>query len=841
MTWVDKVMIKRILPKGFSVIIIFSAFLVWAPFPGFSQEVPATKPEPGKTAEAEKQKKPPSIIPLPDLPLQVQKVNAVLNEMRRLIHPAPAVVRIEADLKDWLPDLKNLQEEFQTEDIDSLSYRQIMSLKEKWEAFGLQTGAWQQILSGRSQELENGKEALTSLREVWELTRSEGKDKEYPAALQERIESVLTEIAAVDAKLRKRMEMVLSLQDEILTSASRISEVILMLESERERSRIKLLSPDSPPLWKAFEVPDDQPPLLQQILETWQAKVHFLGEFLKINLSRFIFHLAIFLSLLLMLIGIKKRSLGWVKRDESLTTSVHVLSRPVSVALLVALLIKGWIYPQTTQVVDELNRLLWVIPLLRLLPGLVPSSLRRAIYALGGLYILQFSDQFIPEGTLLERLFLLGLTLLALGALLWLNRGNGFKAVLQPNAWTRALIYYSRFAILIFTFSTISNFLGNVSLAEFLAWGTFLSLYVWVVLITCVLVLDDLISVLIKSRTAQSLHMIHKYPKLWHGGSRRFLRILGVLIWIILTLNAFNLFDPVKTAVLAVLGSQLAIGAIKISLGDILAFAITLWLSILLARSLRVVLGEDVLPRLALPPGLPASISIAVYYFILFLGFLLALSAAGIEWSRFALLAGALGVGIGFGLQNLVNNFVSGLILIFERPIKVGDFIEFGANKGEVLRIGIRSSTVKTWQGAEIIVPNGSLISSEVINWTLSDRRRRLFVPVGVAYGTDPEQVIALLEKTAGEHPEALDTPPPQALFRNFGESSLDFEVRITIPEYGDWVRIQSEIYLAVHSALKQAGIEIPFPQRDLHLRSVAADAFQGIAELSNKKNPNKS
>jgi potassium efflux system protein len=181
------------------------------------------------------------------------------------------------------------------------------------------------------------------------------------------------------------------------------------------------------------------------------------------------------------------------------------------------------------------------------------------------------------------------------------------------------------------------------------------------------------------------------------------------------------------------------------------------------------------------------------------------------------------------------------LILIFERPIKVGDFIEFGANKGEVLRIGIRSSTVKTWQGAEIIVPNASLISSEVINWTLSDRRRRLFVPVGVAYGTDPEQVIALLEKTAGEHPEALDTPPPQALFRNFGESSLDFEVRITIPEYGDWVGIQSEIYLAVHSALKQAGIEIPFPQRDLHLRSVAAEAFQGIAELSNKKNPNKS
>ncbi|MGD9345881.1 MAG: mechanosensitive ion channel [Candidatus Aminicenantes bacterium] len=721
-------------------------------------------------------------------------------------------------------------------DIDSLSYRQIISLEEKWEALALQTAAWQEILSGRSEELEKGKDELSSLREEWAVTRSAGKDQGYPAALQDRIESVLEEIEAVEEKLRKRLEAVISLQDEILTSASSISEIIIKLESQRERSRVKLLSPDSDPLWKAFEIPSDQPPLSQKILETWRIKVNFLSEFLKINLSRFIFHLALFLVLLLILIGIKKRSLGWVKRDESLMTSVHVLSRPVSVALLVSLLVKSWIYPQMPQVADDLIRLLWVFPLLRLLPGLVPSSLRRPIYILGSLYILQFSDQFVPEGTLLERLLLLGLTLLALGALLWFNRGNGFKAVLQPNAWTRALLYYSRFAILIFAFSTISNLLGNVSLAEFLAWGTFLSLYVWVILITCVLVLDDLIAVLLKSRAAQSLHMIKKYPKLWGEGSRRFLRILAVLLWIILTLDVFNLFDPVKDTVLAVLGSQLKVGAIQISLGDILAFALTLWLSILLARSLRVVLGEDVLPRLSLPRGVPAAISATAYYFILFLGFLFALSAAGIEWSRFALLAGALGVGIGFGLQNLVNNFVSGLILIFERPIKVGDFIEFGANKGEVLRIGIRSSTVKTWLGAEIIVPNGNLISSEVINWTLSDRRRRLFVPVGVAYGSDPKKVIALLEKTAGEHPEAMDTPPPQALFTNFGESSLDFEVRITIPEFGDWVRIQSEIHLAIHSALKEAGIEIPFPQHDLHLKSVAPEALHGISERANKK-----
>jgi small-conductance mechanosensitive channel len=309
----------------------------------------------------------------------------------------------------------------------------------------------------------------------------------------------------------------------------------------------------------------------------------------------------------------------------------------------------------------------------------------------------------------------------------------------------------------------------------------------------------------------------------------------------LITLNAFNLSDSLRKALLGILEGQLAVGALRVSLGDILAFAVTLWLSILLARFLRFVLGEDVLPRLSLPRGIPAAISFVAYYFILFLGFLFALSAAGIEWSRFALLAGALGVGIGFGLQNLVNNFVSGLILIFERPIKVGDFIEFAATRGEVLRIGIRSSTVKTWEGAEIIVPNGNLIQSEVINWTLSDRRRRLVIPVGVAYGTDPKRVIALLEETAAEHPEALDTPAPEAFFRAFGESSLDFEIRVTIPEFGNWVRIQSEINLGVHDALKRAGIEIPFPQRDLHLRTLDKTVQNSLAELQKRRSFGKS
>ncbi len=186
--------------------------------------------------------------------------------------------------------------------------------------------------------------------------------------------------------------------------------------------------------------------------------------------------------------------------------------------------------------------------------------------------------------------------------------------------------------------------------------------------------------------------------------------------------------------------------------------------------------------------------------------------------------------------KNLVNNFVSGLILIFERPIKLGDTIEFSNLRGQVLRIGIRSSTIRTWEGAEVIVPNGNLISSEVINWTLSDRKRRLKVPVGVAYGTDPNLVLGILTTVAKDHKDVLDDPEPKATFKGFGESSLDFELRYSIREFEDWVWIKSEINLAILDGLNAAEIAIPFPQRDLHMHSIDQEAGRVPAKLESKE-----
>jgi potassium efflux system protein len=232
-----------------------------------------------------------------------------------------------------------------------------------------------------------------------------------------------------------------------------------------------------------------------------------------------------------------------------------------------------------------------------------------------------------------------------------------------------------------------------------------------------------------------------------------------------------------------------------------------------------------VLPRLSLNRGVPYAISTVTYYFLLLLVAAAALSAAGVEMNKFTVLTGALGVGLGFGLQNIVNNFVAGLILLFERPIHVGDTLDVGGLVGMVRRIGARSSTILTFQGAEVIVPNNNLISNQVINWTLSSQWRRVDVPVGVAYGTDPERVIKLLVGVAESHPQVLLARPPVAFFLGFGESALKFELRFWAAQQDTWFQLQSDVTVAVAKALREAGIEIPFPQRDLHIRSIDPDA----------------
>lgn len=263
------------------------------------------------------------------------------------------------------------------------------------------------------------------------------------------------------------------------------------------------------------------------------------------------------------------------------------------------------------------------------------------------------------------------------------------------------------------------------------------------------------------------------------------------------------------------------LGESGISLGTIVYFLLAFVILSFISKRIKVLLVNFILKKAKLDQGITASIGTITRFLILLIGSIVIIQSAGIDLSALSLLAGALGVGIGFGLQNITDNFISGIIILFEKPIKVGDRIEVGAVEGNVTSISVRATTVLTNDNISIIVPNSDFISKLVINWSHNDRNIRFRLPVGVSYGEDPEHVKKVLLQVADKNPHVLKNPEPRVLFTGFGDSSLDFELAIWTSSHTDRPRIlRSELYFEIFAQFKANNIEIPFPQRDLHLRS---------------------
>ena len=260
------------------------------------------------------------------------------------------------------------------------------------------------------------------------------------------------------------------------------------------------------------------------------------------------------------------------------------------------------------------------------------------------------------------------------------------------------------------------------------------------------------------------------------------------------------------------------IGNVSLSIGDILLSIVVLGVGLVLVRMLRRALAEKLLPETNLDLGVQNSIASGFGYFGVLLAGTMAVATLGIDLSNIALIAGALSVGIGFGLQNVVNNFVSGLILLVERPVKVGDWVVVGSNEGFVKKINVRATELQTFQRASVIIPNADLISSSVVNWTHQDRYGRIDVAVGVAYGSDTAKVRDVLHEVAKSHAKVLDFPQPNVFFMNFGASSLDFELRCYTDDVLFRLSIGSDLRFEIDRRFREEGIEIPFPQHVVHM-----------------------
>jgi small-conductance mechanosensitive channel len=262
---------------------------------------------------------------------------------------------------------------------------------------------------------------------------------------------------------------------------------------------------------------------------------------------------------------------------------------------------------------------------------------------------------------------------------------------------------------------------------------------------------------------------------------------------------------------------SISLGGTKITLLGLVQIVLVIFIFLTISKVLRRILQRRILPRFRLAEGAQFVMLRLIHYILIVIGLLVAINMVGIQMTSLAVIFGLLGVGIAFGLQNITSNFVSGIILLFERPVSVGDYVEVGNAMGRVQSINMRSTTVITRDNITLIVPNSDFISGTVTNWSVGDPKIRISVPVGVAYGSDTELVTRLLLEAAGKHPDVLKEPEPDVLFREFADSSLNFDLRIWILNPVGRFKIISDLNYAIDAAFRDNDVTIPFPQQDVH------------------------
>jgi potassium efflux system protein len=444
------------------------------------------------------------------------------------------------------------------------------------------------------------------------------------------------------------------------------------------------------------------------------------------------------------------------------------------------------------------------VPTVIVLRKLVPPRLYPLLYALLFFYLMDLAEMVAAPLETVSRLIFLAKCVTAILFLVWMG------AQTMPALARLAL----RVARMAFVLGLVADSMGYLNLAALLADAVLESAYMGVILYGVVRILEGLTVFALRLRPLRSLGVVDRHRALLARRSFKILAGAAFLLWLAAALELLSLLTPLINYLTLSLSATIAIGGLRFTLGDVAGFVLVVWASFLVSAFVRFILEEDVYPRVSLARGIPYALSTMLHYSILLLGFLGAMSALNIDMGRFTVMAGAFGVGLGFGLQTIVNNFVSGLILLFERPVSVGDVVQLGDHQGLLSRIGLRASVLRTSSGAEVIVPNASFMAEKVVNWTLSDPARRLEMDVSTNAGSPPDDVISLLLKAIADNKDILAEPAPQALLTNLGDKSMTFQVRAWTHNYENVAVIKSDLLRRVLPDLDASGfVGAPAPK----------------------------
>lgn len=740
---------------------------------------------------------------------------ANISEMLPLVDSSLSLIRLNIEGLSRTPNLNDIQ----TNKI------MLEQLERKLES-------WQSTLFSYYDRLVQINDTIHSLRRDTAMRNIPSEDELYGFYVGQ-LSNLIVKFRAVDSANRVNLIKIGLLQNKVANRYIVVNDLLEDMNYRLQQFTRHMFNRDSRYIWKPHKDSINPLTFLQVVKISLHKSTRVLGLFFSIQWPVFFIWLVI-----AVLFGwwtfynIRRvRSRHVEQESEAILLHSRYLYRyPIASTILFISTLSTVLSIRYPVLYTEITWLISMLAMTYMFRNQLPKALYKNWLLLMGLLFLYSLNNLLVEITYAEQWgILVGAVLsIILGMRLW--RETSMSTYAEPKYTGPLLVLY----MLTAAFSLVMAIIARVSLAKILGSSAVVNLVMAVNLYTVTTILLEAVYLQVEAnKTSSSFISFVDYQEVQHK-LRTLFTVMAFAGWLVLVARNLYLYDAVYDSLMDFLSTSRTLGSLEFTYSSIIVFVLVIWVAFIISQLISYLFGTSGQQTSGKKNRLGSAL-LLIRLAILAGGILLAFSASGIPMDKITIVIGALGVGIGFGLQNIVNNLVSGIILAFEKPIEVGDVIELGARSGVVKEIGIRSSKISAYDGSEVIVPNGDLISQQLINWTLTSRNRRVDFTVGVAYGSDVQQVKDIINGAFTGRNGILTTPAPVVLLSQFADNSINFKVFFWISELGDAGPLQSDVLAYIYEEFNRAGIELPYPQRDLHIRSVDESVIRNFEKPDEK------
>ncbi|MEN8146587.1 MAG: mechanosensitive ion channel domain-containing protein [Campylobacterota bacterium] len=759
----------------------------------------------------------PKFIELSRVPEEAAKVVAGLNKIADTLAEHKETLEIHKVLPAYVDSIDVLLKDPIYKNLENQTIRTLQKHRQEWKIYSSELAEWDSLYKTRIEIYDVQREKLQNYSQLWSETHINATKESAPEVIQNHIANVIIEIEELRNHAKKFYDFGLTDANLITTKLTAVNEVITLLQETEIALSTRIFYQNQLPL-SALLTTDTFSPV-QYVKSIYSNLSEKFEEFMIYNQTHQEHQIVMFFGALLItgFVGY----FNWLYRKKRLfvsEASMHkeayfFIALPFSTVIILMVLLTVVIYDDAPKSFREIILYIALIPFLRIIQTVVHKKVEPYFYTYFLLYFLSLMEKNAIGYDLDDRFFNIALSVGLIGLII---RFIHYKvADFVEMDIIRKIIYKALPLItLLLVVSILANLYGAMLLSEKISQGVFTAIHSSIIFYVLTIILSGYVIILLRRRISTATNILELYAAKIERTVTLVIKIFMVLWWFKILIRVLGLEPSLNELIDALFELTWEIGSTTISFQAVVYFVSILVGTWLLARLVQILLKVEIFARFQFSRGVPTAISTTSNYIILISGILIAFSSLGVSTEQFAIVFGALGVGIGFGLRNIIANFISGIIMVFERPIQIGDTIEVDNTMGKVLAIGSRASSVKTFDGSEVIVPNERFISSKVINWTLSDERRRKVLQIKVAFDSDIETVLEIMRDVALSNNDVLKDPAPLPTFQGFGDYYLEFKLYYWLTE--NLIVAQSDVAIAIYKRLKAENIATPMPIQEL-------------------------